>query len=50
MFCLSMFSLAPIPQMCHVTSQENFWVTGHGKVVSIKCHNEQMFSAIIYFI
>ena len=21
--------------MCHVTSQENFWVTDHGKVVSI---------------
>ena len=32
--------------MCHVTSQENFWVTDHGKVVSIKCHNEQTFSAI----
>ena len=35
--------------MCHVSSQENFWVTDHGKVVSIKCHNEQKFSAIIIF-
>ena len=34
--------------MCHVTPQENFWVTDHGKVASIKCHNEQKFSAIIY--
>ena len=28
----------------------NFWVTDHGKVVSIKCHNEPTFSAIVYFI
>ena len=34
--------------MCNVTSQENLWVTDHGKVASIKCHNEQKFSAIIY--
>ena len=35
--------------MCHVTPQENFWVTDYGKVVCIKCHNEQKFSAIIFY-
>ena len=36
--------------VCHMTSQENFWVTDHVKVVFVKWHNEQMFSVIIYCI
>ena len=36
--------------VCHVTSQENLWVTDHDKVVFVKWHNEQKFSIIINFI